>query len=335
MDGKRGNILNQIILSGGRPTGALHLGHYVGAIKKLAEIQTKGESYFVISDLHMLTTRCIKSEICKIRTNAIKMMVDCMGAGILLDKTLFYLQSNIPELPYLYVLIQNLISVTRASSTPSLQMMSTSISKEDIPLGLLAYPVLEAADIISMQADKVVVGRDNIDHVSITQEIIERINAGFSAGIKTPQCITDTNNFIVGLDGRCKMSNSLNNAIFLTDAESDIDDKITRALWYPATQKNYTNAVMQYLSIFDTDTESVNRLFEGYYSNESIEAEAKERAKEVINSILKPIRENIAVYSEDTVYVEKKLKEGTQRAREIICKTLKKLKNYMGLYTMR
>lgn len=327
--------MSQIILSGGRPTGALHLGHYIGAIKKLVEIQHTGKCYFVISNLHFLSTRCIKSEIKKLPQNINKLMIDCMGMGVSLDCTDFYLQSEIPEITYIHALIQNMISAKRANSTPSLQVMKSSIYDQDIPLGLLSYPVLEAADIISMQADQVVVGRDNIDHLAITNEIVERLNVGFDTTFKKPQCISNEKNFMIGIDGKYKMSKSLNNAILLDDSLSIIQQKISKAPWYPYDDKANTNAIMQYIDLFDPDRHEADCLLEKFRNREAIEKEAKELTVKIINDVISPIRERILGYSENPALLEKHLCEGTEHAREIISGTLTRLKSDMGFLPLK
>jgi tryptophanyl-tRNA synthetase len=274
----------------------------------------------------------MKREIENIEKNAVRMVIDCLGAGVSFESTNFYLQSNIMEMPYLYMLIHNLITVGRAYSSPSLKIMLENAKLIDMPMGLLAYPVMEAGDIIAMQADKVVVGKDNIDHIAITEEIVKKINSGFQAALTIPECISDGRDFVVGLDGRHKMSKSLNNAIFISDSEAEIDYKINHAPWYSYEEegKGRVNAIMQYIHIFGQDGNTVKSFMERFIQNEEIEKAAKEYAKQTLNDLLHPIRERINVYAQDEPYIEKKIREGSQMAREITQENLKKIKEMVG-----
>ncbi|MDR2932497.1 MAG: tryptophan--tRNA ligase [Oscillospiraceae bacterium] len=323
--------MGELILTGARPTGALHLGHYVGALRKFAGIQHEGESYFIISDLHFLTSRCAKSEIAKLKDNAIKMMIDSLAIGLSFNNTHFYLQSRIPEAPQIYVLIQNLITVERAYQNPALSAVSAQPADLGLPFGLLGYPILEAADIIGMQADKVVVGKDNVDHLNVTCELVDRLNTGFDTKLKTPVCVTDRYNDVVGLDGRWKMSKSLNNAVYLSDTQSDIDQKLSDCPWHAYCDRNHKNAVIEYIRIFDGDEKRVAEICRRFENGEIAEGEARDLAKDVLNRTLSPIREKIAAYEEDRSLIESKLEEGTLMAREIIRASLSHIKSSMGM----
>jgi len=324
--------MTKIMLTGVRPTGSLHLGHYMGAFKKYIQLQTRYESFLIISDLHMLTTRCSKEDIATIGDNARNIIVDCIGMGIEPQNVTFYLQSNIPELTYIFVLLQNFIAVGRAKATPSLSEMSRHIGVDNIPLGLLAYPVLEAGDIFSLQADIVSVGRDNIDHITITREIIDRINKAYEADFTVPECITGRKNYVIGLDGTEKMSKSLNNTIFIRDDESEIDRKVSQISWTSPAYGFTANPIMEYLKIFEPDKNIVSNLTKGFLAGEAVEKEAREQLKETLNNLLSPMRKRIAEYDSNPELVDEILRVGTLKARERVSENLEKLKNCLGMF---
>lgn len=325
--------MKKIMLTGARPTGKLHLGHYVGAFKNFAQFQNRYENYFIISDLHMLTTETRKKEVLAIHENAINMFMDCVGMGIDPGKTTFYLQSNIPELTFFFVLIQNLITVKRVKKTPSLLEMSKHANMDGLSLGLLAYPVLEAGDIISLEADYIPVGRDNIDHIKITQEIVQQINKKYNSNFKIPNYVTSNNNHIVGLDGHNKMSKSLNNAIFIRDTKQDIENKINNITWQNSLDVKNKNVVIEYLKIFGKDTNIFNQIVEDYNKGKNIEKHTKKILIKILNDLLDPMRERISRYENNQKMVDDILKSGTEVVRKKVIKTLDKLKKAMGLFS--
>lgn len=324
--------LKKIMLTGGRPTGNLHLGHYVGAFKKFIQLQDQYDNYFIISDLHMLTTKSDKKDILSIHENSINMFIDCIGMGFDPQKTIFYLQSNVPELTYLFVLIQNLVTVKRVESTPSLSEMSKHANMKEMSLGLLAYPVLEAGDIIALGADIVPVGKDNIDHIKITQEIVEIMNRKYEAVFKKPNCITSDDNYIIGLDGANKMSKSLNNAIFIRDDKESIINKINGVAWPKNSADNGRNIIIEYLKIFGKDNDEVDQLLEDYKNNKEIEKNAKEILIKVLIDMIEPMHERMNRFIKNPKKVDEFIKSGTQKARDRIKHNLGEIRAKIGLF---
>ena len=159
------------MLTGDRPTGKLHLGHFVGSVENRIRLQDEYEAFFIIADLHMLTTNNTRADIDRASTNARDMVLDQLSAGIDPDKATFYLQSAIPEVSELNTLFQNLVTVPRLERVPSLKDMARAAGKDEMPYGLLGYPVLQAADILCVKGDVVPVGKDNHAHVEVTREI--------------------------------------------------------------------------------------------------------------------------------------------------------------------
>lgn len=323
--------MKEVMLSGGRPTGKLHLGHYVGAFKTFAELQDKYTNYFIISDMHMLTTKSTKKEIDTIFENSINMIIDAIGMGIVPEETTFYLQSQIPNLSHIFGIFQNYVKIDRVNNTPSLIEMSKHSKQDDVSLGLVAYPVLEATDIFALKADVVPVGKDNIDHIKITQEIVQYLNAEFNADFKVPKYITTDNNHIVGTDGSNKMSKSLDNAIYIRDSYNDIVRKVNEMKWVEVNEKGI-NVVLEYIKIFSP--EKYDSMNEKYLNNNLSEEEAKKLLIEVLDNILKPMRERMKPYLEDKTLAFDLLYNGTLKVKKIADQTMLELRDAMGLVNL-
>ncbi len=320
--------MSKIMLSGGRPTGKLHLGHYVGAFKTFADMQKDYDNYFIISDIHMLTTKSTKKEIDTIFENSLNMIIDAIGMGIDPKQTTFYLQSQIPYLSHIFGIFQNYVKLDRVNNTPSLVEMSKHSNQDEVSLGLVAYPVLEAADIFALKADIVPVGKDNIDHVVITQNIIKYINEEFGADFKIPDYITTDNNHIVGTDGSNKMSKSLDNAIYIRDSHEEVIRKVNNMKWVDSYE-NGLNVVMEYIKIFAPDQyECINN---AYISNKLTERKAKDILIEVLDNLLTPMRERMKPYLEDREKVFELLYNGTKKVKTIADESMYELREAIGL----
>ena len=214
------------MLTGDRPTGRLHLGHYVGSIANRVRLHRRYESFFIIADLHMLTTRNRREDIDQVAGNAREMVLDILAAGIDPERATFYLQSAIPEVCELNTLFQILVTVPRLERVPSLKDMARDAGKEEMPFGLLGYPVLQAADILCVKGDLVPVGRDNDAHVEVTREIARRFNHLYGAGLPRARADPGEMPSLVGTDGAAKMSKSLGNAIVLSDDAATVRRKV-------------------------------------------------------------------------------------------------------------
>lgn len=320
--------MKEIMLSGGRPTGKLHLGHYVGAFKTFAEMQHNYENYFIISDLHMLTTKSSKKEIDTILNNSINMIIDAIGMGIDPSKTTFYLQSQIPSLSHVYGIFQNYVKIDRVNNTPSLLEMSKHSNQDEVSLGLVAYPVMEAADVYALKADVVPVGKDNIDHIKITQEIITHLNKEFNANFKVPNYITTENNHIVGTDGSNKMSKSLDNAIYIRDNHEDVVRKVNSMKWVNS-DKEGLNVVMEYIKIFGPEKyTAINNM---YLRGSLKEEDAKELLVDILDIVLEPMRERMKPYLENKELAFELLYNGTAKVKRIADESMLELRKAIGL----
>ena len=323
--------MKKIMLSGGRPTGKLHLGHYVGAFKTFADLQEQYDNYFIISDIHMLTTKSTKEEIDKIFENSINMIIDAIGMGIDPNKTTFYLQSQIPNLSHIFGIFQNYVKIDRVNNTPSLIEMSKHSNQDDVSLGLVAYPVLEAADVFSLKADVVPVGKDNIDHIKITQDIIRYLNKEFNANFKIPKYITTDNNHIVGTDGSNKMSKSLDNAIYIRDSHEDVVRKVNNMKW-KNNKEDGINVVLEYIKIFASERNDV--INDMYLKGILKEADAKKILIDSLDIVLQPMRNRMKPYLEDRNLVFKLLYNGTLKVKEIADESMLDLRNAIGLVNL-
>jgi tryptophanyl-tRNA synthetase len=322
------------LLTGDRPTGQLHLGHYVGTIKNRVLHQNDYESFFLVADLHMLTTKNRPEQIAQVDANARLMVLDAIAAGIDPQTVTFYLQSGVHEIHEMYTLLQNLVTVARLERLPSLKDMARDAHIE-MPYGLLGYPVLQAADILCVRAHYVPVGKDNIAHVEITREIARRFNALYGEVFPIPDGEVGDIPTLVGLDGQAKMSKSLNNAIFLSDSAGEVERKV-RGMYtdpnriradIPGTVEG--NPVFIYHDAFNPARAEVDDLKARYLAGKVGDVEVKEKLAAVINALLEPMRERRVLYDRPGL-VEEILYQGTQRAREETQQTLYAMQKAMG-----
>ena len=214
------------ILTGDRPTGKLHLGHYVGSLRNRVRLQDEYECFFIIADLHTLTTKPEKENIEALADNVRSAALDYLACGIDPAKSVIYLQSAVPEVCELAVLFDNLITVPRLSRVPSLKEMAQGAGIEEMPFGLLGYPVLQAGDILMPRAHLVPVGKDNVAHVEVTREIARRFNFLYGETFPVPEALVSEVGSLVGTDGNAKMSKSLGNAIYLSDDAKTVAKKV-------------------------------------------------------------------------------------------------------------
>lgn len=323
------------LLTGDRPTGKLHLGHLVGSIYNRVRLQDQYETYILVADLHMLTTKNSPEDIAEIDKNAHDMLLDQIAAGLDPDKVTFYMQSGIPEIHEMYTLFQSLVTVPRLERLPSLKDMARDANIE-MPLALLGYPVLQAADILCVRGDLVPVGKDNEAHVEITREIARRFNFLYGETLPVPDVMIGEVPTLVGTDGQAKMSKSLSNAIFLSDDAKTVEKKVAGMFTdpnrvradIPGTVEG--NPVFQYHDAFNPDTAEVEDLKTRYRAGKVGDVEVKEKLARVINAVLEPMHERRARYEESGL-IEEIIVRGTEKARAETQQTLFAMKKAMGL----
>jgi tryptophanyl-tRNA synthetase len=251
------------ILTGDRPTGQLHLGHYVGSLENRIALQEQYECYFIIADLHTLTTKPEKESISEIGSHVRQLLMDYFAVGIDPEKSTVFLQSAVPETYELNLYLEMLVTVPRLERLPSLKDMARAANLDRMPFGLLGYPVLQAADILLPRAHLVPVGKDNEAHVEITREIARRFNHLYGEVFPVPDALIGDVPTLVGTDGQAKMSKSLNNAIFLADDAEVVRNKVRSMYTDPkrvsadVPGKVEGNPVFIYHDAFNPDREEV------------------------------------------------------------------------------
>ncbi len=312
------------VLTGDRPTGKLHLGHYVGSLVNRVKLQDEYECFFLIADLHMLTTKPSKEDIEMIDKNAREMVLDYLAVGIDPDKSVIYLQSAVHEVYELNLFFEMLVTLNRVARLPSIKEMARAakMDEEAIPFGLVGYPVLQAADILLPRAHLVPVGKDNVAHVEISREIARRFNRLYDEVFPIPEPMVGQVPTLVGIDGKAKMSKSLGNAIFLSDSPEEVRKKVMKMYTdpkriradIPGTVEG--NPVFIYHDIFNPNKEEVEDLKERYRQGRVGDVEVKEKLARALNNFLDPIRERRESYAAKTGFVEDVIYRGTERMRE-------------------
>ncbi len=326
------------ILTGDRPTGKLHLGHYVGSLENRVKLQEEYECFFIIADLHTLTTRPEKGFLKELPDNIREMVLDYLAVGIDPERSTIFVQSAIPETYELNTLFEMLVTVPRLERVPTIKEMAQAANLEVIPFGLLGYPVLQAADILLPRAHLVPVGRDNEAHIEVAREIARRFNRLYDEVFPVPEALIGDVPALVGTDGQAKMSKSLDNAIFLSDDEKTVtqrvfsmytDPKRIRAD-IPGTVEG--NPVFIYHNIFNPDVEEVNDLKERYRKGRVGDVEVKWKLARALNNFLDPIRERRARYASQPGLVEEILDAGIRRMCQEARETMGLVREAMGLY---
>ena len=327
-DGKRR------VLTGDRPTGKLHLGHWVGSLKNRVRLQEEYECFFLIADLHSLTTQYEHTE--RVKENVRELVLDYLSVGIDPGKSTIYLQSMIPEVTELFTLFSMLISVPRLHRVPTLKGVMRDLRIGTASPGLLAYPVLQAADILMVRAHLVPVGEDQASHIEVTREIARRFNQLYRPFFPIPDILTGEIASLPGIDGKAKMSKSLDNAIFLSDDAETVVDKVNRMYTDPtrihASDPGHVegNPVFLYHEAFNSDAEEVEELKVLYRQGRIGDVEVKARLSRALNEFLDPIRERRDYFAHQD-HIEEILRQGTMSARAEAQETLEMVKAAMGL----
>lgn len=326
------------ILTGDRPTGRLHLGHYVGSLRNRVRLQDEYDCFFIIANLHMLTTKNSAEDIGQVADNARGMVLDYLSAGIDPAKATIFLQSAVHETYELALLFGNLVTVPRLVRVPSIKEMARAamIDVETIPFGLLGYPVLQAADILLPRAHLVPVGKDNQAHVEVTREIARRFNSLYGEVFPIPDDLVEGDT-LPGTDGQAKMSKSIGNTIFLSDDAKTVAKKVHTMYTDPNRIRADIpgnvegNPVFTYLDHFDPDRAVVEELKARYRAGKVGDVEVKERLAGTLNAFLAPMRERAAYYASQSGLVDEIIYQGTLRYREVAAATLREVKKAMGL----
>lgn len=329
------------ILTGDRPTGKLHIGHYFGSLENRVKLQDVYETYILVADVQALTDNFNNPE--KVRENILETTIDNLAVGLDPNKCTFVVQSMVPEIAELTVFYSNLVTVSRLERNPTIK---TEIAQkkelfgnkgESVTYGFLGYPVSQAADITAFNADLVPVGEDQLPLIEQTKEIVRKFNSlygGEEKVLNEPEAVLSNNKRIVGLDGN-KMGKSAGNAIYLSDDEKAIKEKVKSAVTDPSKIKKDDPAnpeicmVAYYHKLFSLD--NIKTIYEECRNGSRGCVDCKKELSSNIIEKLKPIQEKRRYYEQNTEIVKRILEEGTKKARLTTKKTLKKVKEAMKI----
>lgn len=323
------------LLTGDRPTGPLHLGHLVGSLRNRVRLQHEYDCFFIIADLHMLTTKSSPEDIARADKNARDLVLDALSAGIEPESATFYLQSAVPEIHELAGLLQSQVTVSRLERLPALKDMARDAHVE-MSLALLDYPVLQSADIFCVRANAVPVGKDNYAFVEVSRELARRFNGRYGDVFPVPETVPGDVPTLVGTDGNAKMSKSLGNSIDLRDNPAEVFRKVMRMYTDPNRVRADVpgqvegNPVFVYLDTFGEDTATINNLKDRYRQGTVGDVEVKEYLVEVLEGVLSPLRERRERFSTPGL-VDDLIVAGTERVREETRLTVREMKKAMGL----
>jgi tryptophanyl-tRNA synthetase len=327
------------ILTGDRPTGDLHLGHYVGSLANRVRLQDEYECFFIIADYHALTTAYDRSA--EVQENVRGLVLDYLSVGMDPERSTIFLQSLVPEIPELYMLFSMLVSVPRLQRMPALKEIMRDLKLETATLGLLEYPVLQAADILCVRGEVVPVGKDQVSHVELTREVARRFNDLYRPVFPEPEALVGDVPTLPGTDGKAKMSKSVGNAIYLSDDAETVRRKVMSMYTDPtrlhATDPGHLrgNPVFTYHDAFNGDKEEVADLKRRYRRGRVGDVEVKQRLIRVLNDFLEPVRERRAHYEARPGLTEQVVEAGSRRARQEAQETLRLAREAMGLTYLR
>lgn len=336
----------KIILTGDRPTGPLHLGHYIGSLKNRVRLQNelddnsnpKYKSYILIADMQALTDNFQSPEI--VSSNILNVALDYLAVGINPELSSIYIQSLIPEFSELTMYFLNLLTLNQVERNPTVKEEIKQKGFDDhIPLGFLIYPVSQAADILAFGADLVPVGADQIPMIEDTNMLARKFNQTYKTEVFKECRALVPENFsrLVGIDGKAKMSKSLGNAIYLKDTSDELWQKVRQMY----TDPNHIhvqdpgqiegNTCFIYLDAFGEDKQKIQDLKDHYQKGGLGDMVVKKYLMEVLDAYLEPIREKRALYANDPAQVMKILAKGTESARQVVTETMASAKKAMGI----
>ncbi len=339
--------MKKIILTGDRPTGKLHVGHYVGSLKRRVELQNSGEYdeiYIMIADAQALTDNADNPE--KVRQNIIEVALDYMSCGLDPEKSVLFIQSQIPELCELSFYYMNLVTVSRLQRNPTVKTEIKMRNFEtSIPVGFFTYPISQAADITAFKATTVPVGEDQMPMVEQTREIVRKFNSVYGETLTDPDILLPSNKACLrlpGIDGKAKMSKSLGNCIYLSDSKDEIKKKIMSMYTDPDhvqvsdPGKIEGNTVFTYLDAFSNE-EHFGRYLPDYANLDELKAHYQRgglgdvKVKKFLLNVLEPIQNKRKELEKNIPYIYEVLRNGSIRARNKAAETLDDVKKAMKI----
>lgn len=343
--------MGKIILTGDRPTGRLHVGHYVGSLKRRVELQNSDEFekiFIMIADAQALTDNFENPE--KVRQNILEVALDYLSVGLDPTKSTLFIQSQIPELTELTFYYMNLVTLSRLQRNPTVKSeLQLRNFETSIPVGFLCYPISQAADITAFKATTVPVGEDQLPMIEQTREIVRRFNSIYDETLVEPDVLLPENQACLrlpGTDGKAKMSKSLGNCIYLADSPKEVERKImgmyTDPLHISVNDPGHIegNTVFTYLDAFCKkehfekyfpEYKDLSELKEHYQRGGLGDVKIKKFLNKIIQEELEPVRARRKEYEKDIVSVYDILKEGTKKARQMASQTLEEVKEAMKI----
>ena len=352
LNSKTKEDMGKVILTGDRPTGKLHLGHYVGSLRRRVQLQNAGDydrMFVFMADVQALTDNADNPE--KIRQNIIEVALDYLAAGLDPEKCVLFIQSQIPELAELTTYLMNLVSVSRVQRNPTVktEVKMRGFEGESIPLGFFCYPVSQAADITLFKATTVPAGEDQEPMLEVTRELVRRFNQVYAEVLVEPNILLPENltaRRLPGTDGKEKMSKSLGNCIYLSDTADDVWQKV-RSMYTDPEHINLNdpghvegNAVFTYLDAFSCDADfaefwpeyqNLDELKDHYRRGGLGDMKCKKFLNQVLYKFLEPMRVRRAEFEKDIPEIYNILKKGTELAREVGAQTMDEVRKAMRI----
>lgn len=330
------SVLKKRVLTGDRPTGPLHLGHYVGSLKNRVKLQDDYECFFIIADYQVLTDHLGETE--KIAQNIREIVLDYLSVGIDPERSTIFIQSKIPEIAELTIYFSMLVSLSRVQRNPTVkdEIKTSKIGKKEVSYGFVGYPISQAADILAVRANLVPVGEDQVPHLEQTREIARTFNKIFGEVFPIPEFLLGEFPRLPGIDGQ-KMSKSRNNAISLKDSPEEVAKKVMRAYTDPsrirATDPGHLegNVVFAYLDAFCQNQKELEELKSRYKKGTIGDVAVKKRLIEILNDFLAPIRGRRKELEANPKIVGKVLSDGIEKTRKETRETLRLMREAMHL----
>lgn len=325
------------ILTGDRPTGPLHLGHYVGTLKNRVKLQNDFDCFFIIADLHTLTTDFSKEKTQSLKDKTRGLVLDYLSVGIDPEKVVIYQQSLVPEVAFISLIFTNLITVPRAQRVPNLKEVMRDLHIKQPSVGLLNYPILQAADILMVKANLVPVGKDQESHVEVTREIASTFNKTYGEVFPIPKALIGEGGTLVGTDGQAKMSKSIGNCIYLSDDTETVNKKV-KGMYTDPTRLRPTdpghiegNPVFIYHDAFNDNKAEIDDLKSRYIKGQVGDVEVKEKLALALNRFLDPIRTKRAEFEGKNELLDSIIAEGSKKAATEAQETLDEVLISMGI----
>ena len=322
------------ILTGIRPTGPLHLGHYVGALENWVQLQRQYDCYFLIADYQVSD---YADDIARVRETVWEVALDWLSVGLDPAVSHFVIESLVPEHAELALWLSWFVPLGMLQRNPTLKKEMDDFRRKSVPVAFFTYPVMQSANILMPRANLVPVGEDQLPHVEFTRSVARRFNRQVREVFPEPEALVGRVPRLVGIDGRAKMSKSLDNAIYLRDDAATVADKV-RGMYTDPTRRRATdpghvetNPVFMYHDAFNPDRAEVEELKERYRRGAVSDVEVKAKLTAALNRFLDPIRERRARYAGDPRLVREAVFQGTQRARTIAQETMRIVRDALDL----